>query len=160
MKKALEDNAKNIPLNKNLTEAQSRQANALEKLGVPATIASQIAAIPEDHPDIKKQQDRFKGLTASAAPAANPRKEVGSALYFDGGKGLNAAKKTESAKENPFAKFLNPNKEDKKNESGSVLNFAEKATDKASINTNSDINLFDIISRRYQMSGHKRLNDE
>ena len=103
------------------------------------------------------------GSSRPAAPSAAKEKSFNSSLVDrSSSNGLNKkkAKKTQNAAANPFAKFMNKGGNGKSSSNGEILNFAQKAQAGAQISNRKDSSVFDIISRRYQVSAWRRLELE
>ncbi len=153
-KDALVKGTKSIPPVK-LTEEQQREAEIMGDFGIPMNVASRIAATPVDS-KVKSAQAKIKALVQGTSKgvkkaAATKKNEV---MYFGGNGGKKAVKKAEK-KFNPFAQF---NKKNKDTTPGNeVLRFQQMAKADAQISNDKDTSIFEIISRRYQVSGQRRL---
>ena len=81
-------------------------------------------------------------------------------MNFSGGRG--GRKKVSRAKSgNQYNKFLKKfGKKGKGKTSSKVLNYNEAAMRNADINKDKNRPIFEIISRRYKVSGYKRLSIE
>lgn len=152
-KKKLEELSKSIPP-VSLTAEQRKEADAMQNYGIPANIASRLAAMPVT-PQVKAAEEKLKKLATGSATNKTASEKAGNILYF-GGEGKKAATKKDST--NPFAQFGKKN--EKKKAAGEVLQFGDKAQAEAQISKADGKSLFDIISRRYLVSGMKKLNGE
>lgn len=161
MRKADEGLSKLTPPISKLTPAQIKEAEFLESKGVPKTLAQAMAAQPVKG-DFSKSL-ALGGGSRSATSSATKDKSFNASLVDNGSsKGLNnkKAKKTQNAAANPFAKFMNKSGNGKSSSNGEILNFAQKAQAGAQISNRKDSSVFDIISRRYQVSAWRRLELE
>ena len=77
-------------------------------------------------------------------------------LRFGGGSAL---RKQQTYKKRTSSGFLSNlrRKKTSKSHSAKVMRFAKRAQEQAQISTNKERPIFDIISRRYKVSGWKRL---
>lgn len=154
-KSKLEQLSKGVPPVQ-LNADQQKEAKFMEQYGIPANLASRLAAMPVNQ-DVKSAENKLRNLSsvgASNKMAESAKKQ--NVLYFGG----NGKKAVTSKKDsfNPFAQF---NKKDqKKKAAGEVLMFGDKAQAEAQISRADGKSLFDIISRRYIVSGMKKLNGE
>lgn len=144
-----------------LNASQEKQANALQKLGVPVNLSRSIAALPLS-PRAKKQVAALKQGKSSYKYRYRPRSRRNSSevLTFSGsGNGL--LKKKSKKKSTDRMAFLKKFRQKKLGgkKSSEVLMFAEKAANNAQITNNKDVSIFKIISRRYQVTGKKRLTE-
>lgn len=141
-----------------LTAEQKKEADIFGKFGIPMNVASKLAAMPVT-PKVKQAEAKIRNLAASAGKGKTKvaGKKKGGVMYF-GGQGTGNKKKATKKKFNPFAQF---NKK-KKGESSSsdVLRFAQQAEADAQITQDKGRSIFEIISRRYQVSGQRRLFGE
>ncbi len=137
-----------------LTKKQKRSAGILVKQGVPASLAANF--ISRNVAGSKKYSKRFKGGSFGNVASYSPRKtSKNSVLNFNrGGLGLQGQKKRKNRSSFNVNKFI---KKKKSNKRGSIIKFQERALRSADISKNSSKNVFDIISRRYMISGWSRL---
>lgn len=142
-----------------LNKDQQKLAVELSKRGIPLQIASQIAATP-----VAKDADKNMAMFSGAKPLNLAAYTSGSSnnnriLDFSGGQGLN--KKTATKQNsNDLSDILSKLNQKGKTGAGNnqkIIQFAEKAMEQSEITTNKETPLFEIISRRYQMSGMRRL---
>ena len=140
-----------------LTKAQQNEMKLLEDMGLPPNLAQKVATTPLSA-EAKKNVAKFKGnYSPSRRNYSNSnRKKRGSVLTFSGGDGINSQKKKVVNKRPDFLSRFNKKKKSKSNNQ-TVLKFAQQAEQRAQISKNSDRKIFDIISRRYQVSGWRRL---
>ncbi len=155
--KDLEDKVDDIP---SLSKSQMEEAKSLSSYGVPRSVASLLAGQKEN----SFGKNKVASLTSGAGPAANLNKaarsnSAGAVLRFNTTKS-NIGSKSKSSN-NSFNSLLNKFKK-KGNSKGNakVLKFAQKAEREAQITKNKDRPIFEIISRRYQVSGWRRLEIE
>ena len=155
MRKADEELAKLAPPKSSLSDREKQEASFLESQGVPPTLAKAMAITPTKG-DFQKSlaavQSRFNGNVAAKETSFNASLQDKS--NSSGLRPKKAAKKQEAA--NPFAKFLNKGK-GKQSSNGEILHFAQKAQAGAQISNRKESSVFDIISRRYQVSAWRRL---
>lgn len=145
----------NISLNK----SQQAEAKLIESMGIPRALARQMAGMPLTS-DAKALADKFaKGSIGSGGngqAAAARSYDNGSVLTFQGGNGNKA--RSISSNNFDYKKYM-PKKGTKS--SGQVLNFAKQAEAKAQIHRGGDNrNIFQIISRRYQVTGWNKVGYE
>lgn len=149
---------KPIPFNKNLNKAQRAEALALTKQGIPASVAGKIASINVPKSALRGVRNRLGNVKyASYGKSAYSGKGRSKVLSFSGGgDGLNGRRKKSGSSVN-FNKFLKKRKKGPKG--GKVLSFREKASrsGSAQISKDSSRSVFDIVSRRYMISGLRRL---
>lgn len=141
----------------NLNSAGIKEAKELAAFAdLPPSAAMALVAQPmtaESHKNI----NNFRNAMASYLPSSNYLGNSGgmgrsNALYFGGGGG-NLNKNKEAGFNSDMFKLSKKGGEQKAN----FLNFQEKATQAAQINKRSEGNLFEIISRRYQVTGRRVL---
>jgi len=155
--KALKDNINKLgPPSKPLSKSQKAEAKALvDAFGINKNLASHIAAQPVN----KKAIAKFANGSRSNKYGNNRKKykknSRNKVLTFGGGGGINQRKKKSSSDNNFFKNFGKKKKRSKS--SGKVMKFAQRAAKSAQITRNKDRPLFEIISRRYQVSGWRRL---
>ncbi|WP_127716499.1 hypothetical protein [Halobacteriovorax sp. HLS] len=151
--------------NSNLNKRQKEEFNLLTKMGLPPNIAKKFATTPMT-PEMKKNMANFNSATGSSSGIrrysnSNSRKQNSSVLTFSGGDGINSEKPSKKSSSSDLLRRLGLNKKKKrKNSKTAVLNFPEgsdKALNQAQISNNKNRIIFDIISRRYQVSGWRRL---
>jgi hypothetical protein len=139
-----------------LNSTQEREAKAIESLGIPRQLARKMASTPLDS-KAKKNLALFKNspvYNKGYASSYNRRNKRSRVLRFGGGRGL---RQNKSIKRNTSNRF---NKGRKTASGGKVLKFAKRAQKKAQISKHTGRPLWEIISRRYQVSGWKRLDFE
>ncbi len=162
MRKASDGLAKLTPPNSTLTPGQIKQAEFLESRGVPKTLA-QAMATQELSKNGFKNTLALGGSRPGSKTAPVKDKSFNSSLIdrsSSGGLKPKKSKKAGSGAANPFAKYLNKNGNGKSSSNGEILNFAQKAQARAQISNRKDSSVFDIISRRYQVSAWRRLELE
>lgn len=154
----LKDMASKIDQNPSLDKKGSAVAKEFEKANIPRPIARLLAS----RPITPQARQRVAGLSANI----NDSKKKYSVAKKSGGTGVlrfNRAngkigagkKKSGNNYNNLFNKFKKKNKKGRKR--NGVLKFAQKAERAAQISRNKDRPIFEIISRRYQVSGYRRL---
>lgn len=140
-----------------LNSSQKAEADSLKGYGLPSPLRSLLASKRADKASLNKIAGLSKG-TSMSPYVANYRGGSGSkVLSFGGGSGFSPIKAKASKGSNHFDLLNKFGKKKTTKQSGEVLNFREKATRQAQINKNSERPIFEIISRRYQVSGWKRL---
>lgn len=157
MRKADEELAKLAPPNSSLSPAQQKEAAFLEAQGVPATLSKAIASTDLGGKDPVKTLASFQSSFTPPSQTTKSTSFNASVRDAPGGSGLRpkqAAKKDAAA--NPFAKFMNQGKA-KAAPTGNILNLAQKAEAQAQISNRKETSVFEIISRRYQVSAWRRL---
>ncbi|MCF8058575.1 MAG: hypothetical protein K9K67_04710 [Bacteriovoracaceae bacterium] len=132
-------------------------ADEFEKFGVPKALARMMAS----QPTTGAAKQRVSGLSADLNKSRNNFNAVrkgksSSELRFNSANGQIGHKS--KGQGNNFNSVLNKfKKKGSPSNSKSVLRFAQKAERQAQITKNKDRPLFEIISRRYQVSGWRRL---
>lgn len=140
-----------------LSPAQKLEAQVLKDMGLPANIATKLALTPTSS-EAAKMASKFNGnFKNSKRSYSNKTKKKSNVLTFSGGSGINSNNKRKTKKKPDFLSRFGLKKKSKKKNSKTVLRFAQKAENQAQISRNSDRMIFDIISRRYQVSGWRRL---
>ena len=127
----------------------------LTKTAAKAILASKIS------PQAKKNMAKFDSGNKSVRyykGTNNPRRKKSNILTFSGGGGLKKSK-AKSSRNNPYASFLKKMKKGKGSSkpNGNVMRFAQQASARAAITKDKSAKIFDIISRRYQVTAKKRL---
>jgi hypothetical protein len=160
IKKGLRDIASKVPSAGQLTSAQQKTVSGLNDLGLPPQLGATFSKAPVT---ASLNGNSFKGryLGARSARRSYARaKKRGNVLNFSGGRGSRkkVARKTSG---NQFNKYLKKfGKKGKGRSSSKVLNYSDQAMRDADINKDKSRPIFEIISRRYKVSGYKRLNIE
>ena len=137
----------------------ANQQKAVKAL-VDGGLAPKLAAIVAKQPvtgAARAATSRFRGGRFGRGGVGYKgvsRTKRGSVLNFSGGRGGKGKRRAKKSA-NPFARF--GKKKAKASRSGKVLNYQNKALQSAQINKNKDRPIFENISRRYQVSGFKRL---
>ena len=142
------------PLRGSLTDSQKMEARALTNLGIPGALAGRFSKAPMSG-QAKSNQARFSKMMSSTKGASSfkaAKNTQDNVLTFKGGKGITQKK----------SRSIAGKKSSKKGGSGNsysqqVLNFAKTAQQTAQISEDKDRHIFKIISRRYQISGKRRL---
>lgn len=155
-KALLKENDKLFKPKQYLDKNQTAMAESLMKDGMPPRFAHMVAGQPLTE----------KGKAYIAGLSSTPKGRIKYAAYvpqknLQYGKG--AVRKSDSGEKKSKFNLLDQFK--KKNagpdaKSADVWQFAEKANQQAQINNDDSRNIFDIISRRYQVSGLRRLDFE
>ena len=132
---------------------QKIEARLASNMGIPGRIAARLASARVPSGAMAKARARFQGKTKVASYRPNKRGKKGNVWGFSKNRRRSGTKKSA---------YSNVGKKKKKRgPSGKVINFAEKAARRAQqINTDRDRPIFEIISRRYQLSGYSRLEIE
>jgi hypothetical protein len=139
-----------------LNAGQTSEARALVDVGIPGNLAAMIASAPPGNPNLKNKLHTPGGY-AGQALANFKGAQKDNILRFSGGGG-NAKPGSQAQPGLDLSKLLNKGKAGAVDDK--VLKFAEKAQQNAAINMQEDVNIFDIISRRYRMTGSTRLGQE
>lgn len=153
-KRLLGDLAKKVDGNKPLSKSDLSVSDAMEGMGMPPSLARAIAA----QPTTAEGRRRAAGVTSGSTSRARVTSSSGNrngVLRFSGGTGRIGAQKKNSGPN--FKSMLNKMKKKKGGSNQKYLKFANKAQNQAQIENNKDKALFEIISRRYQVSGWRRL---
>lgn len=147
----------NVPNSGALTSAQQKNVKDLSAMGITPKLAAFLAK-QKISPQMKSGMARFSNGYRGGRSASKyrPRRKRGNVLNFGGGNGINKKSRKKSSS-NPYAKFMNRGKKGKGSRKGKVLNYENRALQSAQINKDKDRPIFEIISRRYQVSGFKRL---
>ncbi|MGB0453332.1 MAG: hypothetical protein ACPGJV_06425 [Bacteriovoracaceae bacterium] len=154
--KKLRDLNKKLPKKKiKLNPAQTKEALSMSKLGIPPRLAAALANAPANTPEAQKFAAGLKsGGQLHLQNLDSYKQNKGSQSIYNYRKRRRSSRK--KSKNNYAKKFMK-----KKRTPGSqVRNYAEKAAKKAAINTDKDRPIFDIISRRYQLTAKRRLELE
>lgn len=161
VKKAMDDlmDKKGGPADPNLDKKQLEEAKLIASTGIPLALAKTIAKSPFDK-NAQKQFSKLQGRFNSGKYVAKGKKRGPKVLSFSGGSGLRPKTSRKSNNGMDFAKMFGKKKKKKGKGRGKVMKFADKAARSAQINKNSDRPIFEIISRRYQVSGWRRLDIE
>lgn len=159
----LRDNADKVKLSSTkLPKGASDAIKFFEDLGVPSKSAKALLAAKQS-PEAKKNAARFGSPSRySYYKRGSTPYRKSNTLTFGGGQGINK-KKQVKRNSNEFGNFMNKFKKKgshKANGNGNVLKFAEQASRSAEITRDKSAGIFDIISRRYIISGRKRLEVE
>lgn len=160
--KALKDKKINIKSKVPLTNDQKEVFEGLQALGLSKDVASSLASVPYSK-EASANTAKFGGSNAKNVVKANYKSSKGRSnskvLTFSGGSGINAPKqKSKNSNDFNFNKMLDKfKKKSAKTNNGNVLKFAERAGNNAQITKDSSRPIFDIISRRYRVSGWKKL---
>ena len=142
------------PLRGNLTGKQKIEARALQNLGIPGALAGRFSKAPMSA-QAKSNQARFRKMMASSkGPSSfkNVKNTQDNVLTFKGGKGITQKRIRKVAGQKASKKGGSDS-----GYSQQVLNFAKAAQQTAQISEDKDRHIFKIISRRYQISGKRRL---
>ena len=162
IKKGLNDIASKVPSAGQLTAAQQKTVSGLNDFGLTPKLGSVFAKAPITSTLNGSQfKGRFLGTKTPYRRSFTRRSNnKGSVLNFSGGRGGNK-KVSRATSGNQFNKYLKKmGKKGKGGSSSKVLNYNEEAMKSADINKDTSRPIFEIISRRYKVSGYKRLNIE
>lgn len=144
---------------KSLNKDEKEALKELTAMGLPSNLAHALLS-EKDSADSKKNEKKFASgrYNFTLPKTATAYSKNSNQMNFRGGSGINSKKATKTNED--FSSIMNKFK--KKNvtssgNDGSVIRFAEAASRSAQITKDKDTKLFDIISRRYQVSARKRL---
>ncbi len=141
----------------NLNPSQMTQAQKYAKLGFPVRLARQMASTPSSAKG-KSMVAKLKGNSAKKGLARMKRYSRSGGRVVNYGANRKKGKTTKAkAAYNPFAKF-GKGKKDKKKQTGQIMNFAERAREKAQIQKDTGRPIFEIISHRYRVSTWRKFN--
>lgn len=156
-KRAIQKLNPKVPSSGALTSAQQKAVIDMNKMGLPPKFAALIAK-QKITPRMNSNMARFRGgsVGRSSRGYRSSRRKRGNVLNFSGGSGINKKARRKSGG-NQFSKFMNKMKKGKGRRKGKVLNYQNRALQSAQISKDKDRPIFEIISRRYQVSGYKRL---
>lgn len=133
---------------------QKAQADAIAKIGLPLPLAAKIAAITLSAQE-KKNIAQFQKSLGQDLVKDEKKGENNSSQYTQGPSPSDSKVKDN---EFDFLKSLNKNKSQNKKKGAKIFSYAEKAQRRAEINRDTGMRIFDIITRRYQVSGWDRLD--
>lgn len=136
----------------NPNKQQKDSIKAMLGSGLPRHVASALATSKVSKGALNKANAALGGRGGKVNIVRGKARSNGNVWGFGGNKYRKRSKKSRS---NKFSKF---GKKNKRQPSGKVINFAQKASARAQINQDSSRPIFEIISRRYQLSGFDRLN--
>ena len=144
---------------KGLSKSQKDIAKTMKNMGIPARLAGLLATKPSS----AKGNAFANGLNSSGGSYSpttySPRSRRGkgaNVLTFSGGNNLRSkGKKSKRSRATRNSRYKKKTKR-----SGKILKFAEKAASEAGISQDKSKPIFEIISRRYQLSAPKRLELE
>jgi len=155
----LKDIAKNATPPSSLSKSQQGISDALTNAGLPAGLAKMMAMSPTTSAGKRKVASLGAGSSGSSGKTTTRRRSKGSnVLRFSNGLGKVGAQKKKSGTN--FNSMLGKYKKKKTTSNKKVLKFANQAQKAAQIERNKDKPIFEIISRRYQVSGWRRLEIE
>ncbi len=133
------------------TNSDNEQMSEILSTTLPANLAKSLANAKLSSRG-KSAAKKFRSHVASLNPnsyTGQGRNRI-KVLRFSGGNGLNKSRrKTKRQKSSAFNRF----KKKRKKSGVKVLRFSERATKRAQIIRRKDTPIFDIISRRYKLSG-------
>ncbi|MBK24177.1 MAG: hypothetical protein CME70_09275 [Halobacteriovorax sp.] len=154
-KRTIDKFGNEIPASGVLNAKEQDTVKELGKFGVAPKLAA-IMAKQKGGPGVKSNFARFRGgrFGGRSTGRSSFNKRRGKVISFSGGRGANGKRKKKAAA-NPFARF--GKKKANKKRGGKVLNYQSRALSSAQINKDKNRPIFEIISRRYQVSGFKRL---
>jgi hypothetical protein len=163
-RRALEQAAPHLPRSTvSLTEAQKEDAKEMQAMGLPAAMAAQLAGLPMTA-EAQKNMSRFEN---GDVPMGNVPTFSGfntgsknNVINYGGASGMNNRRTASSNNSNPFNKLQKGQGSGRSGETINYGSYAEKAQKTAEINKGDNRLIFEIISRRYQVSGWKRLDIE
>lgn len=134
-----------VPVAGSLNPDQAKEALSLTEAGVPARLARSMAQeslTPAQQNIAKKFADSLQGMNNSYA--YNPRR---SGPYLSKGSGTLAITQ-KNAPFDPFDKL----KQKQKDPNQKIMKFKEESKSRAEIDPNKNHSIFEIISKRYQLS--------
>lgn len=141
----------------NVSSNQSGLVKGLEDLGLPSSLAKTLAAANLNNPAAGKYVARFQASGKASPYLASYSGGSGiKTMSFSGGSNFGRNKNSGNGFANPFDKL----KKNRATSSIKSMNFAEKAAQEAQINKDKSRPIFEIISRRYQITGLRRLSIE
>lgn len=156
-RKLLGDLAAKNKENPELSRADLATADAFEKYGLPKSLARLVASQRTTAAGRKKAEGINANFEQSRGNYAKARSSGAKTLTFSGGLGKIG---TKTNKRPDYKNMFNKYKKGKGKVSSKTLKFAQKAEQQAQITKNKDKPIFEIISRRYQVSGWRRLEIE
>jgi hypothetical protein len=138
----------------------AKGARGIEKFGVPKRLAALLASAPTPK-GARANLAKFSGLRQGSGNLANVSKKArqkNRELRFSSASGLKGKKSGKKSRNNlSFLKKLRQGKKGKKRGKNKVLKFALEAQKNAQISKRPSASIWNIISRRYIVSGRKRL---
>ena len=137
----------------NPTKAQKDAIKAMAGSGIPTNVAAALSTSPVDSAALAKAKSALGGA-GGPINIVRSKGRGNSNVWGFGGK-QQRKKRRKRKTTNKFAKLGK-----KRSPTGKVIDFAEKASAKAQINQDRDRPIFEIISRRYQLSAPDRLGVE
>ena len=135
-------------------DAMARAKMAEDTFGIPKELAAQLTSRPITAQDRENGKRLMAGSTGSKKgkmTTKGPEGRTVRTLTFKPQR--KKQRRVARAKPGSSTKL----QRGKASSSGDVMKFARRAQAKAQIETQKGRNIFHIISRRYQLSGHKRL---
>jgi hypothetical protein len=148
------------PFSSLLNSNSQAQAKELAAFGLTKNAAIAVAVQRRSDPKFKSN------LAAISAPSqvyakANTRGVTSGFFKATGGTGFGNKASSSGDRENPMAKLFDKNKKgEAQGVTSKIIGLAEKAEQNAGISQHTEVDIFQIISRRYQLSGWKRVEFE
>ena len=153
---------KEMPNNRPLNSDEKKQALYLHGLGIPKSMAAALAKTPSPNSRmLARVRTNFVPSDNNYNWKSNRKSKskvqgFNNASNFSIGNNSNSGGRRNSNRDFQ-ALIKGKGKTGSSGNGGKVLNFAEKARAQASISTRKDVSIFQIISRRYQISSEERL---
>ncbi|MFA6236795.1 MAG: hypothetical protein WC635_05655 [Bacteriovorax sp.] len=155
-KKALNDLASKFPPTGNLTAEQKASVDAMVARGIPNNVARLMAQNPPSKAAMDSASAKLSGIGSDYAYAGYVPAGSSRVLDFTGGHGLGVGGK-KADKKSGVDDFLGKIGGGKSAANSKILEFAQRAQERAPQITREDKPLFEIISIRYQISGRRLL---
>ena len=141
----------------NLSSSQKKEAQFFHKLGIPKNLAAALASSPKPSKALL-DRTRAKFTPSNKDWDSKSKKDKNRIQDFNNSKNFSMGTSDSSSSSNSSLRnMMKKNMSGSSSNGGKVINYAEKARSQASISNRSDLNIFKIISRRYQLSHEERL---
>ena len=148
------------PFKSLLNKNSQAQAKELVAFGLPKNAAIALSVQKKGDPKFQNRLAGFSNPSAAYARPSNYRRGTSGTFRKVGGGGFGNKNTASVSRANPMDKLFNKNKGGSPGVTSKIIGLAEKAERSAGITQHSDVNIFQIISRRYQLSGWKRVQFE
>jgi hypothetical protein len=159
-KKKMNEAAQKFPGPPSLTAAERSIASVYQGVGIPATIAAQMASTQVSQAAINSAMAKLNGATTNLPTVASENYgTLNRSVDFTGGNGLNKSKSNKSNNSEDFKSLLGGAKTAGGNNS-KVIEFAVQKAQSQNQITKSDVSIFEIISNRYMNSAPRLLDLE
>jgi len=136
------------------SDAMKRAKMAEDYFGIPKEMAAQLASRPITAADKENGKMLMAGVPGGKKTAKFTKKGSGRTVRT---LTFKPQKKKQGRRARKAPRGKTKLQRGKASTSGDVMKFAEKAQAQAQINKRKEHNIFNVISRRYQLSGYKRL---